>query len=71
MEYPNKNIKLVEELKLKNIIKSQKVASAMKKVDRGDFVDLLPYYDCPAPVGYSQNVPAPHIHAMILVKILK
>jgi len=45
MEYPSEHIKLIETLKIRNVIKSKSVARAMKSVDRGDFTDLLPYYD--------------------------
>lgn len=67
MEYPSEHYKLVEELKRRNIIKSVTVAKVMKSVDRSDFTDLLPYTDCPAPIGYSASIAAPHMHAMILV----
>jgi len=45
MEYPSEHIKLIEELKTRNIIKSHSVARVMKSVDRGDFADMLPYTD--------------------------
>lgn len=38
----------------------------MKEVDRGDFVEMLPYTDCPAPLGYSANISAPHMDAICL-----
>jgi len=66
MEYPSEHIKLVETLKVKNIIKSKSVGRAMKMVDRADFTDLLPYTDCPSPIGYDAKIGAPHMHAMIL-----
>jgi len=66
MEYPSEHIKLIEELKTRNIIKSHSVARVMKDVDRGDFADMLPYTDCPAPIGYSSNISAPHMDAMCL-----
>lgn len=43
----NKMKNLVEHLMHEGIIKSQRVAQAMSKVDRGDFVDYDPYSDCP------------------------
>ena len=69
-EYPNGHYKLIEELKIRNIIKSKEVARVMKAVDRADFTDLLPYTDCPSPIGYSTSIAAPHMHAMILVLLL-
>ena len=41
----------------------------MKEVDRADFTEMLPYTDCPSPIGYSANIAAPHMHAIILVTI--
>lgn len=38
----------------------------MKEVDRADFVNLLPHTDCPAPIGYSANISAPHMDAISL-----
>jgi len=51
---------------MKNMIKSKSVARAFKAVKRGDFTDLLPYTDCPAPIGYEASIGAPHMHAMIM-----
>jgi protein-L-isoaspartate(D-aspartate) O-methyltransferase len=70
MEYPNDHYKLIEDLKTKQYIKSKNVARVMKEVDRADFTDLLPYTDCPSPIGYSTSIAAPHMHAMILVFLL-
>ena len=42
----------------------------MSKVNRGDFIDLLPYEDCPSPIGYMKNSASPHINAMILVNYI-
>ena len=68
MDYPNDHYKLIEDLKTRDIIKSKEVAKVMKEVDRADFTHLLPYTDCPSPIGYSRSIPAPHMHAMILVR---
>jgi len=38
----------------------------MKEVDRADFVKMLPYTDCPSPIGYSANISAPHMDAICL-----
>jgi len=70
MEYPNDHYKLIEDLKAKKYIRSKTVARVMKEVDRADFTDLLPYTDCPSPIGYSTSIAAPHMHAMILVLLL-
>jgi protein-L-isoaspartate(D-aspartate) O-methyltransferase len=67
MDYPSDHYRLVEDLKNRNIVKSGDVARALKAVDRADFTQLLPYTDCPSPIGFSRSLAAPHMHAMILV----
>jgi len=66
----NDHFALIEDLKTRNIIKSSTVEKVMKEVDRADFTNLLPYTDCPAPIGHSTNIAAPHMHVIILVKII-
>ena len=67
MDYPSDHYKLIEDLKRRQLIKSKEVSRVMKAVDRADFTHLLPYTDCPSPIGYSRSLAAPHMHAMILV----
>lgn len=44
-----------------NIIKSEKVESVMKQVDRGNYVSNNPYMDAPQSIGYSVTISAPHM----------
>ena len=45
MEYPSEHYKLIEDLKLKDFIKTKEVAEVMKSTDRKDFAPMLPYED--------------------------
>ena len=64
----NSNTKLVERLISQAIITSERVAEAMRRVDRGDFVleKSLAYEDCPLSIGYNATISAPHMHAYCL-----
>lgn len=63
------NSALVDALSANGLVKSARVASAMKTVDRGAFIPPdagPPYWDQPLPIGYSQTISAPHMHATAL-----
>eukprot|EP00486_Rosalina_sp_Unknown_P001920 CAMPEP_0201575494 /NCGR_PEP_ID=MMETSP0190_2-20130828/20713_1 /ASSEMBLY_ACC=CAM_ASM_000263 /TAXON_ID=37353 /ORGANISM="Rosalina sp." /LENGTH=263 /DNA_ID=CAMNT_0048005173 /DNA_START=23 /DNA_END=814 /DNA_ORIENTATION=- len=60
------NDDLIDQLSNKDIIKSQAVIAAMKKVDRADFSPSDPYDDCPQRIGYGATISAPHMHAHAL-----
>ncbi|XP_025413929.1 protein-L-isoaspartate(D-aspartate) O-methyltransferase [Sipha flava] len=60
------NIELVQHLRANNIIKSDKVETIMKAVDRGNFVSTSPYLDQPQGIGYGVTISAPHMHAYAL-----
>ena len=64
----SQNARLIERLLNHTIIKSARVAEAMKKVDRGDFVldKDYAYDDCPLSIGYNATISAPHMHAYCL-----
>ena len=57
---------LLEDLKSKNIIKTQKVYNSMIQIDRGDFSPENPYEDSPQPIGFNATISAPHMHAFAL-----
>ena len=57
---------LLEQLKLENIIRSQKVFNSMLQVDRADFSSWNPYEDSPQSIGYGATISAPHMHAYAL-----
>ena len=58
---------LLDKLKLRNVIKTDKVYNAMLQVDRADFTKShYPYYDSPQEIGYNATISAPHMHAYAL-----
>ncbi|ELU16573.1 hypothetical protein CAPTEDRAFT_159419 [Capitella teleta] len=60
------NVNLIENLQSNGIIKNERVAEAMKAVDRGHFSPHNPYMDSPQGIGYSVTISAPHMHAHAL-----
>nr|CAG8485972.1 3379_t:CDS:2 [Entrophospora candida] len=57
---------LVENLKRADIIKSERVVTAMKSIDRKNYVEFEPYRDSPHSIGYGATISAPHMHAYAL-----
>ncbi|KAL4238427.1 Protein-L-isoaspartate(D-aspartate) O-methyltransferase [Mactra antiquata] len=62
----NSNTNLIDNLQANGIIKSDRVASAMKAVDRKHFCKFSPYNDSPQSIGYQVTISAPHMHAHAL-----
>ncbi|GFR81356.1 protein-L-isoaspartate O-methyltransferase [Elysia marginata] len=62
----NSNSNLVDNLASNGIIKSERVISAMKKIDRGHFCKSNPYADSPQSIGFAVTISAPHMHAHAL-----
>ncbi|XKL66862.1 hypothetical protein PGB90_010282 [Kerria lacca] len=60
------NLDLIKNLKENGIIKSEKVESTMKQVDRANYVVTDPYIDAPQSIGYGVTISAPHMHAYAL-----
>ena len=60
------NDDLVDRLKANGIIQTDKVAAAMKKVDRKNYCPLNSYVDSPQSIGYNATISAPHMHAHAL-----
>ncbi|RUS73630.1 hypothetical protein EGW08_018603 [Elysia chlorotica] len=60
------NLNLVENLASNGIIKSERVISAMKKIDRGNYCKSNPYADSPQSIGFAVTISAPHMHAYAL-----
>ena len=58
--------KLLDQLKLEEVIKSDLVYNSMIQVDRGDFTDSFPYFDSPQRIGFNATISAPHMHAYAL-----
>ncbi|KAH7138245.1 protein-L-isoaspartate O-methyltransferase-like protein [Dendryphion nanum] len=57
------NEALISNLKNNGLINSDRVAAAMKKVDRAHYAPRRPYEDCPQPIGHRATISAPHMHA--------
>ena len=64
------NNDLVSQLTRNDILKTQRVIEAMRKVDRGNYCNYSPYMDAPQSIGYGVTISAPHMHAHAL-EILK
>ena len=62
------NESMVEALARNGIVKSERVAEAMRAVDRGVFVREagMAYTDSPSPIGHNATISAPHMHAYCL-----
>jgi len=48
-------------LSANGIIKNERVANAMKAVDRANFIKNNPYIDSPQGIGYAVTISAPHM----------
>ena len=59
---------LIDSLKEAGVLKSDRICSILKRVDRAKYVPpgLSPYADCPQPIGDGQTISAPHMHAQAL-----
>lgn len=54
------------------IIKNDRVAIAMKKVDRGHYVKVNAYADSPQSIGYAVTISAPHmVTHLTLMRVVK
>lgn len=60
------NVELVSNLVQSSIVKSARVAQAMKAVDRKNYSPSGSYEDFPQPIGWGQTISAPHMHAHVL-----
>lgn len=60
------NVAMIENLKVKGIIESEKVESTMKSVDRKHYALRNHYADSPQTIGCNATISAPHMHAHTL-----
>ncbi|KAJ2617388.1 hypothetical protein H4S08_000356 [Coemansia sp. RSA 1365] len=60
------NSELVDNLHDAGIITSERVISAMHKVDRAHFSRHNPYEDSPQSIGFGATISAPHMHGYAL-----
>jgi len=70
VDYEKLRLALVNDLKKRGVIKSQKVYDAMKKVPREEFIPVKSlksqaYIDSPQRIGKGQTISAPHMNAMM------
>ena len=71
MEKESPMKKLINGLMRGQVIRNQRIADAMLKVDRGHFCPgYNPYEDCPQLIGYEVTISAPHMHAYCLEWVL-
>lgn len=64
------NSALIDNLCQSGIIQSYAVSSAMKMVDRKNYVQCNPYLDSPQDIGCKQTISAPHMHAYAMESLL-
>ncbi|GLB42198.1 putative protein-L-isoaspartate O-methyltransferase [Lyophyllum shimeji] len=59
------NKELISNMQNAGILHNEKVAKAMEKVDRANYVvhPESAYQDSPQPIGYGATISAPHMHA--------
>lgn len=62
---------LIADMQQEGRVRSGRVADAMRRIDRKHFVppgtpDHMTYTDAPLPIGLSQTISAPHMHASCL-----
>lgn len=64
------NDALISNLRSNGLIDSDRVAEAMKKVDRVHYAPSMPYEDSPQPIGHRATISAPHMHASACQSLL-
>lgn len=64
------NTDLITNLYKAQLIKSERVRTAMASVDRAHYAPDSPYEDSPQPIGYSATISAPHMHAAACQSLL-
>jgi protein-L-isoaspartate(D-aspartate) O-methyltransferase len=57
---------MVEDLKTKGILKTERVEETMKAIDRKHYAPANHYVDSPQSIGYNTSISAPHMHAHTL-----
>ncbi|KAF9234457.1 protein-L-isoaspartate O-methyltransferase [Melanogaster broomeanus] len=66
------NVELINNLSRNSILSSDRVADAMTKADRANYVLHKPeaYQDSPQSIGHGATISAPHMHAHALENLL-
>lgn len=65
------NKTLIENLAQNGLITSDRVKSAMLKVDRAHYAPSSAYEDSPQSIGYKATISAPHMHASACESLLE
>ncbi|CAI5464551.1 unnamed protein product [Closterium sp. Yama58-4] len=62
------NSEMVDKLLRSGIVQSERIAEAMKQIDRADYVltKSTAYDDSPQPIGFNVTISAPHMHGYCL-----
>ena len=60
------NVVMVEDLKTKGILKTERVEETMKAIDRKHYAPANHYVDSPQSIGHNTSISAPHMHAHTL-----
>ncbi|KAI8577534.1 hypothetical protein K450DRAFT_251313 [Umbelopsis ramanniana AG] len=60
------NSGLIDNLRRAGIFHSERIAQAMKAIDRKDYTSRYPYEDSPQTIGYGATISAPHMHGYAL-----
>ena len=60
------NAKMLEGLKEKGVLKSERVEKTMQAIDRKHYSPANFYQDSPQPIGHNTTISAPHMHAHTL-----
>ncbi|CAI5503392.1 unnamed protein product [Closterium sp. Naga37s-1] len=62
------NAEMVDKLLRSGIVQSERIAEAMKQIDRADYVltKSTAYDDSPQPIGFNVTISAPHMHGYCL-----
>ena len=60
------NVVMIENLKEKGILKTERVEETMKAIDRKHYAPVNHYVESPQSIGYSTSISAPHMHAHTL-----
>ena len=60
---------LLDGLKTRGMLTSQRVYNAMLSVDRADFTNSSPYEDRPQYIDFNATISAPHMHAYALEQL--
>ena len=65
------NAVLIKNMQEQGIITNPQIARAMSGVNRGNYVENLPFEDGPQDIGGNQTISAPHMHAYAMEQLFE